>query len=236
AMLWAENLFQQARMLIGELSQRAQAYRRLQFEQQEEALSNFSFSMAPAMTFDEIGDAISKHCPVLGLDRWYVMFYSDVSAPGSVSSPPPESYRLLLQYDEKKFQIPREKPALATGRLIPRGKTPEDRRYNALVMPLSLASNRFGFMWVEMGPRDWDVYVRLKNLLSSALLRTMLAQQREQAQREVERLLTEARERAVELERARQTAEKAAAQNAKLFEAEQERRRGAEALARSSRQ
>lgn len=236
AMLWAENLFQQARMLIGELSQRAQAYRRLQFEQQEEALSNFSFSMAPAMTFDEIGDAISKHFPVLGLDRWYVMFYSDVSAPGSVSSPPPESYRLLLQYDEKKFQIPREKPALATGRLIPRGKTPEDRRYNALVMPLSLASNRFGFMWVEMGPRDWDVYVRLKNLLSSALLRTMLAQQREQAQREVERLLTEARERAVELERARQTAEKAAAQNAKLFEAEQERRRGAEALARSSRQ
>jgi hypothetical protein len=39
----------------------------------------------------------------------------------------------------------------------------------------------------------------LKNLLSSALLRTMLAQQREQAQMEVERLLNEARERAVEL-------------------------------------
>jgi hypothetical protein len=38
------------------------------------------------------------------------------------------------------------------------------------------------------------------------------------------------------LDRARAAAEKAAAQNAKLFEAEQERRRGAEALARSSRQ
>jgi primosomal protein N'' len=80
------------------------------------------------------------------------------------------------------------------------------------------------------------VYVRLKNLLSSALLRTMLVQQREQAQKEVERLLSEARERAVELARARDVAEKAAAQNAKLFESEQARRRGAEALARSSRQ
>ncbi len=235
-MLHAENLFQQARMLVGELSQRAQAFRRLQFEQQEEALGNFGFSMAPAITLEDIGAAISLHFPALGLKRWYVMYYSDVSAPGSISSPPPESYRLLLQYEQNKFQIPQEKSAIATGRLVPRGKTPEDRRYTAIVMPLALAGNRFGFMWTEIGSTDWDVYVRLKNLLSSALLRTMLVQQREQAQTEVERLLNEARERAVELARARDIAERAAAQNAKLFEAEQTRRHGAEALARSARQ
>ena len=206
-MLRAENLFQQARMLVGELSQRAQAYRRLQFEKQEEILNNFSFSMASAMTFEGIGLAISKHFPTLGLERWYVMLYGDVGSPGSVSTPPPQNYQLLLQYDEHSFQIPDDRPLLATGRLVPHGKTPEDRRYQAVVMPLALASNRFGFMWVEMGPHDWDIYVRLKNLLSSALLRTMLVEQREQAQKEVER----------------------------LFGAEQERRRGAEALSRSSR-
>lgn len=235
-MLRAENLFQQARMLVGELSQRAQAFRRLQFEQQEEILSGFGFSMAPAMTLEEIGEAISKHFPALGLERWYVMFYSDVTSPGSISSPTPESYRLLLQYDQKKFQIPQEKSAIATGRLVPRGKTPEDHRYTALVMPLSLASNRFGFMWAEMGPTDWDVYVRLKHLLSSALLRTMLVQQRELAQKEVERLLGDARDRAVELARARDEAEKSALQNAKLYENEQARRHAVEGLARSSRQ
>ncbi|MBL8050722.1 MAG: substrate-binding domain-containing protein [Anaerolineales bacterium] len=207
-MLRAENLFQQARMLVGELSQRAQAYRRLQFEKQEESLNNFSFSMASAMTFEGIGLAISKHFPTLGLERWYVMLYDDVISPGSVSTPPPQNYQLLLQYDENRFEIPKDKPLLATGRLVPHGKTPEDHRYQVVVMPLSLASNRFGFMWVEMGPQDWDIYVRLKNLLSSALLRTMLVEQREQAQKEVER----------------------------LFAAEQERRRGAEALSRSSRQ
>ncbi len=232
-MLRAENLFQQARMLAGELSQRAQAYRRLQLEQQEDKLGAFGFSMAPAMSLEEIGEAISKHFPAMGINSWYVMFYSDVSAPGSISSPPPESYRLLLQYDDSNFNIPREKSALATGRLVPRGKTPEDHRYTAMVMPLSLARNRFGFMWTEMGPTDWDVYVRVKNLVSSALLRTMLVQQREQAQMEVERLLSEARERAVELAKARDLAEKAAAQNAKLFESEQARRRAAEALTRS---
>ncbi len=235
ARLKAENLFQQARMLAGELSQRAQAYRRLQFEQQEELLSNFSFSMAPAMSFEQIGDAISRNFPSLGLDRWYVMFYSDLTAPGSISSSPPESYRLLMQYEDNKFQMPQEQSAMATGRLVPRGKTPEEHRYTAVVMPLSLATNRFGFMWAEIGPKDWDVYVRIKNLLSSALLRTMLVEQREQAQKEVERLLNEARERAVELAGAKDVAEKAASQNAQLYESEQSRRRGAEALARSSR-
>ena len=88
---------------------------------------------------------------------------------------------------------------MGTGQLVPRGKTPQDHRYTAVVMPLSLAKNRFGFMWVEMGPRDWEIYVRIRNLVSSALLRTMLVQQKEQAQKEVERLLTEAHERAAEL-------------------------------------
>ena len=236
ARLQAENLFQQARMLAGELSQRTQAYRRLQFEQQEELLSNFSFSMAPAMSLDEIGEAISKNFPSLGLDRWYLMFYTDLAGLNSPFSSNSENYRLLMQYDDHKFQMPQEKSTMVTDRIVPRMKASEEHRYTAVVMPLSLATNRFGFMWAEVGPKDWDVYVRIKNLLSSALLRTMLVDQREQAQREVERLLNEARERALELARAKDVAEKAASQNAQLFESEQARRRGAEALARSSRQ
>ena len=234
--LWAENLFQQARMLVGELSQRAQAFRRLQLVKQEELLNNFSFSMASAVSFDGIGEAIARHFPSLGIGRWYVMYYGDADAPGSITSPPPESYRLLMEYDEGRFNMPGGRNNIATGRLIPRGKTPEDHRYDAVIMPLSLASNRFGFMWTEMGSDDWDVYIRVRNLLSSALLRTMLVSQREQAQREVERLLGEAREQAAELSRARDVAEKTASENAQLFASEQERRRAAEALARSMRQ
>jgi len=103
-------------------------------------------------------------------------------------------------------------------------------------MPLSLARNRFGFMWVEVGPRDWEVYVRVRNLVSSALLRIMLVQQKGQAQKEVERLLGEARERATELAIAKEFAERTAAENAKLYSSEQARRQAAEALTRSARQ
>jgi signal transduction histidine kinase/DNA-binding LacI/PurR family transcriptional regulator len=236
AMLQAENLFQQARLLTGELSQRSQAYHRLVLEQQENLLHGFSFSMAPAMTMDEIGAALSTHFPTMGIERWYVMFYSDVSAPQSVSAPPPQSYNLLLQYEGARFEIPQKRTTIGTGQLIPRGKTPADHRYTAVVMPLSLARNRFGFMWVEMGPRDWEIYVRIRNLVSSALLRVMLVQQKEQAQREVERLLGEARERTTELAIAKEFAERTAAENAKLYSSEQTRRHVAEALTRSARQ
>ncbi|MGB8983292.1 MAG: substrate-binding domain-containing protein [Anaerolineales bacterium] len=235
-MLQAENLFQQARLLAGELSQRTQAYRRLVLEQQENVLQAFSFSMAPVMRMDDIGTAILEHFPAMGIERWYVMFYSDMTAPQSITAPPPESYNLLFQYEGSKFEIPQKRTSIGTGQLIPRGKTPDDHRYTAVVMPLSLARNRFGFMWVEMGPRDWEVYVRIRNLVSSALLRIMLVQQREQAQKEVERLLDEARERATELAIAKEFAERTAAENAKLYSSEQTRRQAAEALTKSARQ
>ena len=235
AMLKAENIFQQMRLLAGELSQRAQSYRRLVLEQQENILQGFSTSMAPAMSLNDIGAAISEHFPAMGIERWYVMFYSAVTAPQSISAPPPESYSLLFQYEGAKFEIPTKRASIGTGQLVPRGRTPQDHRYTAVIMPLSLAKNRFGFMWVEMGPKDWEIYVRIRNLVSSALLRTMLVQQKEQAQQEVERLLEEARESAAELAVARDWAEKTASENAKLYSSEQMRREAAETLSKSSR-
>jgi signal transduction histidine kinase/DNA-binding LacI/PurR family transcriptional regulator len=228
-MLLAENLFQQARLLMGELSQRMQAYRRLVLEQQESILQGFSFSMAPAMSMDQLGSAIAAHFPDMGIDRWYVMAFGDAVAIR-------EKLRVLFQYEGKKFEIPRDRLEAEPGQLLPPGKIPAEHRFSAVIMPLSLAGNRFGFMWADMGPRDWEVYIRVRNLVSSAMLRITLAAQREHAQREVERLLNEARERAAELTVANDWAERTAAENAKLYSSEQARRRAAEALTKASRQ
>ncbi len=233
--LQAENLFQQARMLIGELSQRAQAYKRLMLEQQEEILQAFSFSMAPAMSLQEIGAAVSQHFPSMGIKRFYMMLYTDTARPQPEALPPTKSYHLLLKYDQNAgLQTPKERPTLSTGRLLP-DVMPRDQRYTAIVMPLSLAENRFGFIWMEMGTRDWEAYTRVRNLTSSALLRTMLVEQREQARHEVERLLEEAKQRAEELSAAKDQAEQAAIENARLYQVEAERRQQAERLSRASR-
>jgi len=230
--LRAENLFQQARMLVGELSQRLQALHRLAVEQQEEVLQNFSSSMAPAMSLVEIGQAIERHFPSMGIQRLYLMLYTSMTTPHSTMVPPSENYHLLMQYDEDGFLIPpeRERPSWGTGRLIPRGKTPENRRYTAIVMPLTLAQNRFGFLWIEMSSCEWEVYLRVRNLISAVLLRTMLVEQRAQAQETVERLLGESKLREIELAIAKEIAEKTAHENAILYTNEQQHRKEAEAL------
>jgi len=233
--LHAENLFQQARMLTGELSQRVQALRRLEMEQQEEVLQGFSFSMAPAMSLEEIGLAVERNFPAICVQRLYVMLYASMATPQSTLVPPSENYHLLLQYDEAGFQLPANQPKWATGRLIPHGKTPEDRRYTAIVMPLTLAQNRFGFLWMEMNSSEWEVYARIRNLISSALLRTMLVQQRTLAQKEVEHLLDESNLREVELALAKEKAETNALENARLYLNEQERRKEAESLSKAAR-
>lgn len=219
--LQAENLFQQARMLIGELSQRYQAYQRLELEQEEQVLQTFSFDMAPAMSLREIGSAIQKNFPAMGVERLYVMFYDKIARPQSALLPPSQNHHLFLQYENGKCELFSEQPKIVTGHLIPRGSIPSDRRYTAVVMPLVLAQSRFGFMWIETKTGDWEVCARVRNLLSSALLRTMLVDQREAAQREVERLLQEAKQRAEELDR--------------LYQNEQERRREADALSKAAR-
>ncbi len=219
--LRAENLFQQARMLIGELSHRYQAYQRLQLEQQEEVLQAFSFSMAPAMALKEIGNAVQLNFPNIGIERMYVMFYDEMIRPQAANTAPSHQYHMFMQYQNEQFDLFSDQPQIATGRLIPHEKVPTDRRYTAVVMPLALARNRFGFVWIERGPQDWEVYTRVRNLLSSALLRTMLVEQREHAQHEVERLLDEAKSRANELDR--------------LYQVETERRKNAEALSKAAR-
>jgi signal transduction histidine kinase len=142
----------------------------------------------------------------------------------------------LINYENGKVTIPKDQPKLTTGPLSPIGQISGKERYSALIMPLSLARNRFGFMWVEVDSHDWEIYLRIRNLISSVMLRIMLVQQREQAQHEVERLLEEARQRAADLSVARDEAEKTAKENALLYEKEQSHRRAMELLARASRQ
>jgi DNA-binding LacI/PurR family transcriptional regulator/signal transduction histidine kinase len=234
-LLRAEDLFQQARIYTSELSQRHPALQRLRLERQEELLQDFSASMAPAMSLEEIGSAVERHFPDLGIESLYVMLYSNMSTPQSTLVPPSENFHLLIQYDNAGFQMPLDRPKWATGHLIPRGKTPENRRYSAIVMPLILAQNRFGFMWVEMNAREWEVYVRIRNLISSALLRTMLVEQRSQMQKQVEYLLEQSQLREKKLAVATQTAEKAAEENARLYANEQDRRKDAETLSKVAR-
>jgi signal transduction histidine kinase/DNA-binding LacI/PurR family transcriptional regulator len=240
--LRAENLLHQARMLVSETAQREQAYRRLLYEKQEALLQNFSLAMAPAMSLNKVGAAISQSFASLGIPRFYLLVHED-DAEGRGKRESDRQYQLILQYESGRLKVLKEPQIVRLGDILPDGKIPSDRRFSAMVMPLELAENHFGYIWMDLDQRDLEAYARVRNLTSSAMLRALLVKQREEAKAEVDRLLDEAKQTAVTLAIAREEAEVAAEQarlaaqeNKQLYQAEQERRHMAETLVKIGRQ
>lgn len=207
----AENLFQQGRLLVGEAASRAQAYQRISIEQQEELLQTVGNTLATVLRIPEIQSAVERHFPALGIEKCWIALHKRGLTRPSVSQIPKTS-RLMLCYDRGTAVCYEQGSEFPTRQLAPDGVLPEGRRYTGVVMPLTQGERQFGFMVSEVGPRDWEIYGRLRNLFSSVIFRTQLVAQEEDSRREVERLLQQVGQRAAELAAAKEAAEYAAEQ------------------------
>jgi signal transduction histidine kinase/DNA-binding LacI/PurR family transcriptional regulator len=208
--LHAENLLEQARILIGEAAQRTQASQRLIVEHQEELFQALGATLTSLVSMKEIAAAAQQHFSGLGIQRCYLSLY-DTTGFGPLNIPVEQlNARLVLQYQPGQAQWHPNESEFPASQLLPPGLIPADRRYSAIITPLGLAQSPLGILWNEIGPSDWEVYIRLSNLLSSALFRTLLIRQREQAMQEIGQLLVHAEQHAIELALAKETAEEAA--------------------------
>jgi signal transduction histidine kinase len=209
-LLRAENLLEQARILIGEAYQRQQAYQRLQGERQEEQFQALGSILATLVSVKEIAAAAQQHFANLGLERCYISLY-DVPEFGAWTVTPAElKARLFLQYENGEVHLEKTAPDFPARQLIPASILEQNRRYSTIITPLGLAQSPLGVLWNEIGPADWEVYIRLSNLLSSALFRSLLIRSRESAMQEVGQLLVRAEQHAIDLAIAKEAAEEAA--------------------------
>ena len=209
-MLRAENLLEQARILIGEVAQREQAYQRLEVEQQEALLQSLGHTLATLPSMREMASAITQHFPGLGIQHCHLGLFdpTDLSASPSLLRRDPQA-RLFLAYDLEEV-CSTDIPPFPARLLAPGSCLPQARRYSAVITLLSFAQSPMGFLWTEVGPSEWEVYIRLSNLLSSAIYRALLVKEREQAMQEIGRLLVRAEQHAIELDIAKKAAETAA--------------------------
>src|SRR5215510_5787959 len=73
----AEDLWHEARVLIGDTAQRAQAYQRTLDAQKAVTLGDISQSLITAKDLDELSDVLSHGLPALGVKGCYVLLYDD---------------------------------------------------------------------------------------------------------------------------------------------------------------
>ena len=174
AFLVADDLCQQARIVIGEASQRTQAYRHVQMEQRALALREIGTELLNTFNVQGLMDALARSLPDLNIPSCYLSLY-EAAQPYQYPQSPPEWARLVLAYNEKgSITLDAEGYRFPARQLMPVEMWPSGRRYSFVVQPLFFQNSQIGLVLFEMGPREADVYDTLRLQISSALQGAML--------------------------------------------------------------
>ncbi|CAG0936493.1 two-component system, NarL family, sensor histidine kinase EvgS [Thermoflexales bacterium] len=171
----AEDLFGQARVLIGEAAQRTQAYRQLQAERQSDMLREIGQALITAFNVEKLADVLAERLPALGIASCYVALYENPAL--SL-----EHARLVLAYTERgRVPLDSGGRSFVSRELAPADVLPADRRYSFMLEPLYFREEQIGFALFEIGPRDSTIYEVLRGHISSALKGALLFQEALQA-------------------------------------------------------
>ena len=164
----AENLWQQARVMIGETAQRVQAYRLLQTEEQARTLGAINQMLSTAIDLPELTEILARALPQLGIPSCYLALYENPDDPTGFC-------RLMVAYDRQgRIALEPEGRRFPARQLVPEGLLSAERRHSLVVEPLYFRQDQLGFVLFEADPGQEEVYELLRGQISGALKRTQL--------------------------------------------------------------
>ena len=181
----ADNLWQQGRVLIGEVAEQAQAYQSVLAEQRAQLLREVSQDLIT--TFDVAGlmDILAESLPRLDFPSGYLALY-EMPQPYQYPQPDLGWSRLVLAYDERgRVELEADGRRFPSCQLLPAGMWP-DRQFSFMVEPLYFRDDQLGFALFEMGPHTGSLYEALRGQISSALKGALLVQQEEKRTRQLQ--------------------------------------------------
>lgn len=166
----AENLFGQARVLIGEVVRRHKGFRNLRLKQQMDMLHKIGAKLMSAFDVQKLFESLAQELPSLHIPACYLTLYERPEMPL-------ESGRLLMAYENGLVELPPEGLHFAASDILPAQFWPAARRYAMVVEALYHQQDQIGFVVFEIGTTDGGVYATLRDVLSSALQGALLVQQ-----------------------------------------------------------
>jgi signal transduction histidine kinase/DNA-binding LacI/PurR family transcriptional regulator/AraC-like DNA-binding protein/ActR/RegA family two-component response regulator len=194
----ADNLWHQARVMVGEMAWRAQARQRLRSEEIERLLQALWAALVTSLDMEELMATLARELPHLGIPRGYVVLYEDPEKPVAQA-------RLALGYDEKgKISLSGEEGSFISSALLPEVAWQRIEPYCFLVEALYFRDEPLGFVVFETGvpgkALDKKLFQALRIQISSAVKATMLHREAQVARREAEQgwRLAEERQKAAE--------------------------------------
>jgi serine phosphatase RsbU (regulator of sigma subunit)/DNA-binding LacI/PurR family transcriptional regulator len=172
----AEDLWGQARVVIGESMQHVHEIQQFQATQQTDRLRQIEREMMATFDIAGLMDVLAQGLPRLGIPACYLALYEDPPE-YAVPQQAPEWARLILAYtDQGRADLEQEGRRFPARQLVPPEFLPQDRPYHLLIEALNVRDNQLGFVLFEVGPRDGNIYEVLRLQISSALQGALLVQ------------------------------------------------------------
>lgn len=228
-LLKAENLLQQARLMVGETAIRSQAYQRMSVEQNEGIISQITYALSTTLTVEALAATLEQFFPRMEIERCAIVLFKGAED-GFLEDEFGGQAKLVLSYENRKATLTRDARYFESRRMLPQERPFNLDRFILATVVLTVGSKPMGYVVFQVTRREWEMYSQLRQVLSGSLLRTMLVRQEEAARSEVVKLLAEAELRAIELAAAKDAAEKARQQTQVALHETEELFRGAQSI------
>jgi signal transduction histidine kinase/AraC-like DNA-binding protein len=180
----AEDLWGQARVLIGEAAQRVRGHEMVRRASQTQTLRQISRALVTTFDVAELADVVAQDLPKLGIEYCSLSLYEDPQKPA-------ERSRLILVYDRRgRIELEAIHHNLSFDQLLQisvLGQRRSNRPYSLVVKPLYFCEEQIGLALFGVGPRDGMIYEVLGAQISGSLKGALLFNEIRKAQAAAEK-------------------------------------------------
>jgi DNA-binding LacI/PurR family transcriptional regulator/signal transduction histidine kinase len=192
-----DELLYQGHALITEAAERAHANLRIQTETSNMIQSEIVRSINTVSSLEQIADILADGLPRLNIRTCFLALYEGEPVP------PPLSRLIMACHNDERLELGQPGRLFPSAQLIPHDILPESEWPLLIVRPLMSGDTHFGFVLMEMttGYRAMsDTYEILSEQIGLALYRTLLQQQIERSNKELQQHAAELAEANTQLE------------------------------------
>lgn len=176
--IMAEDLWQQARVMIGENAERIQAYKRFVAKQQDITVREIGQALITKFELSDLIHTIEEEIPRLNIHVCYLVIYDD-------KLKPPVNSKLILGYNESgSLKIDENGIVFPSKELLPASVFDSLKNFSVIVVPLFFNENDIGYCIFSVGLKEGVIYDALRVQISTSLEGSLLLQELKKKQKE----------------------------------------------------
>jgi DNA-binding LacI/PurR family transcriptional regulator/PAS domain-containing protein len=175
----AEDLWQQARVMISDFVKRVEGYKTLQVERQAQLINALERDLINTVDIPEMMDVLAHNLPKLGISSCYLSLYQNPKQSLAES-------RLLLAYDKRgRRKVKETDLVFPSTQLAPNKMFHTKKTYSLVVEPLYFREDQQGFILFESEELPGELYDTLREQISSALQAALQTERRKEVEQEL---------------------------------------------------